>query len=142
MRIDCCVMKMTEKLIRKCSNKNTLYEVLRAHEKLSKSKIHTTVLERTKEEMKKMETPKTWMMLSEETAIVHTNVSSFFRPQFSCNCMTTVFTIWLTIFMFWLPFFPQRGESTNTSLSGKLVPKMFVIRFLPWCCLSFVNCKV
>ena len=57
--INCCGMKMTEKLIRKCSNKNTLNEVLRAHEKLSKSKIHTTVLERIKEELKKMETPKT-----------------------------------------------------------------------------------
>ena len=59
LRTDCCGMKMTEKLIRKCSNKNTLNEVLRACEKLSKSKIHTTVLERTKEELKKMETPKT-----------------------------------------------------------------------------------
>ena len=57
--IGCYGMKMTEKLIRKCSNKNTLNEVLRACEKLSKSKIHTTVLERIKEELKKMETPKT-----------------------------------------------------------------------------------
>jgi len=45
---------MTEKLIRKCSNKNTLSEVLRACEKLSKSKIHNTVLERMKEELKKI----------------------------------------------------------------------------------------
>jgi len=78
--IDCCGRKMMEKLIRKHSNKNTLNEVLCGHEKLNKSKIHNTVLERTKEELKKMEAPKTWMMLSEETAIVHTNVSSFFRP--------------------------------------------------------------
>ena len=53
LHIDCHGMKMTEKLIRKCSNQNTLNEVLRACEKLSKSKIHTTVLERTKEELKK-----------------------------------------------------------------------------------------
>ena len=53
LRINCCGMKMTEKLIRKCSNKNTLSEVLRACEKLSKSKIYKTVLESIKEELKK-----------------------------------------------------------------------------------------
>ena len=114
MCINCYGMKMTEKLIRKCSNKNTLNEVLRACEKLSKSKIHTTVLERIKEELKKIETPKTWMMLSEETTIVHTKVSSFFRHQFLCVCMTTIFTIWLTIFMFWLPFFIFKEVSPLT----------------------------
>jgi len=46
-------MKMTEKLIRKCSNKNTLSEVLRGCEKLSRSNVHKTVLERIKEELKK-----------------------------------------------------------------------------------------
>ena len=54
LRIACHGMKMTEKLIRKCSNKSTLNEVLCGHEKLSKSKIHNTVLERIKEELKKI----------------------------------------------------------------------------------------
>ena len=54
LRIACHGMKMTEKLIRKCSNKNTLNEVLHAHEKLSKNKIHNTVLERIEKELKKI----------------------------------------------------------------------------------------
>ena len=52
LRIDCHSMKMTEKLIRKCSDKNTPNEVLCGCEKLKTSKIHNTVLEKIKEELK------------------------------------------------------------------------------------------